>query len=335
MLAVDTIITLELGHYRLREQIASSAYGVVWRASGPRGTRDVALKLVNQEQMARAQPEQQVRWCISAHNEIAFLQSLEPWDERHIVRLLDSGQHQGLPVLALELIPCDLGQHVRALGDGRAPPLAQVLDWVAQLNQALAKVHQYGWRYLDLKPANVLLDVHRNRVKLADFGTNLPLAELAPHPYAGTANWQAPEQFFPTPQGGYATAARSDYFALGALFYYLVAGGTTLRFGASCGRAMRDHQSGAAALLRRRYGGALPPTLDNAEEVLFLQKIDQGLAAAGGGHRPTSAGACHDAALALLRRLLAPAPGDRPGHAVEISRMLATITACLPVRGTP
>ena len=322
MLAADTIITLELGHYRLREPIASSAYGVVWRASGPRGNGEVALKLVNQQQMERAQPELRARWSTSANNEIAFLRSLAPWDERHIVRLLDSGLYQGLPVLALELIPCDLGQHMRSLAGGQAPPLPQALDWIGQLNQALAKVHQYGWRHLDLKPSNVLLDRHHNRVKLTDFGTNLPLAEMAPHPYSGTANWQAPEQFFPTPQGGYATAARSDYFALGALLYYLVTGGQTLRFGATCGLAFREHQSGGAALLRRRHGGAMPATLHAAEETLFRHKIDQSLA-------PGAAGGTADLALTLLRRLLAAAPGDRPAHAIDISRMLAAIGAGL------
>jgi len=56
MTTADAIIALELGHYRLREQIGGSAYGIIWRASGPQATRDVAIKLVNQEQMARALP---------------------------------------------------------------------------------------------------------------------------------------------------------------------------------------------------------------------------------------------------------------------------------------
>ena len=319
MTTADAIIALELGHYRLRERIGGSAYGIIWRASGPHGTRDVAIKLINQEQMARALPAQRTRWTESADNEIAFLQSLEPWDERHIVRLLDCGRHEGLPVLALELMGADLGKHMAALkGRGEDVPLPQALGWIAQINQALAKVHQYGWRYLDLKPANVLLDPHLNTVKLADFGTNRHLGSLQAHSYAGTANWQAPEQFFPADGGGYATGARSDYFSLGAMFYFLVTGGLPLRFCSDCGQAYREHHVAGADLLRRMHGGAIPAALHPGEEARFAAAIPS---------------AMRDAALELLRALLHIDPAQRPRHAIQISRMLNVIQGVRQERG--
>jgi serine/threonine-protein kinase len=324
MTTADAIITLELGHYRLRAQIGGSAYGVIWRASGPRATRDVAIKLINQQQMERALPAQRERWIDSANGEIAFLQSLEPWDERHIVRLLDSGWHEGLPVLALELMATDLGRHVAGLrtrGDAVEVPL--VLDWMAQINQALAKVHQYGWRYLDLKPANVLLDTHLNTVKLADFGTNRLLAQLHPHSYAGTANWQAPEQFFPAAGGGYATDTRSDYFSLGAMFYFLITGGQPLRFCSDCGQAYREHNTGGADILRGRHAGAIPAPLHEDEEARFAASIAR--------THPRA----QDAALDLLRALLQSDPDQRPRHAIQISRMLSAIQHAVPERTVP
>ncbi|MES2261212.1 MAG: serine/threonine-protein kinase [Pseudomonadota bacterium] len=321
MTAGDTIITLELGHYRLREQIGASVYGVVWRASGPRGTQDVALKLINEEQMARALAPQRERWIASASNEIAFLQSLEAWDERHIVRLLDSGWHRGLPVLALELLGGDLGKYIAALrARGQTLPLARALEWMAQLNQALAKVHQYGWRYLDLKPANILVDPQWNTVKLADFGTNRRLDAGQAHSYAGTANWQAPEQFFPADGGGYATGIHSDYFALGALFYFLVTG-SQLRFCGACGQAYRDHHTAGAAVLLGRHDGAIPSTLHADEEAHFKQAIGNDAAA-----RP---------AVQLLRRLLDADPAARPRHAIDISRQLAAIGSAAAVPLAP
>lgn len=318
------IITLAAGAYRLRQRLAGSAYGVLWRADGPSALGAVALKLVNRQQMARAEAHQRAHWRDCAANEIAFLRSLQPWDARHIVRLVDSGEHDGLPAMALELLDGDLAHHIgamRAAGAAVAP--LQVLDWIAQVNQALAKVHQYGWRYLDLKPANLLRDAGSGALKLADFGTNRRLSDLHPHSYAGSPNWQAPEQFFPAAAARYETDARTDYFALGALFYYLATGGQPLRFCSECGAARREHGASAAALLMARHAGARPPVLHADEAALFARGIGMQAGDAQAGQR---AGA---AALALLRALLAEARADRPRHALDISRALAAIAAPL------
>lgn len=302
MLGEGDIITLAAGHYRLRAPLAGSAYGIVWRATAPGGI-DVALKLINQEQMARADSALRRRWIESAETEIGFLRALAPWDQRHIVRLLDSGAHEGLPVMALELMGPDLSRRRH-----EAQPLAHTLAWIAQINQALATVHQCGWLYLDLKPANVLTSLSDAGVRLADFGTSRLRAAVAPGVYTGTASWQAPEQFFPGARHTYDTDQRSDYFALGAMLYYLATGGGQLRFGVLCGEAWRAHQSAAPARILAAHGGCIPPTLTGDEADLFAHKV--GSRAAG-------------PALALLRALLAPERQARPRHALDISRMIA------------
>jgi serine/threonine protein kinase len=297
MYDAGTVISLTGGQYRLREPLAGAAYGVVWRADSLHATGAVALKLVNLDQMARAPEALRARWLDSANTEIAFLRSLAPWDGRHIVRLLDSGEHLGLPALALELLDGDLAAYLaEETAAGRTIAPVRALAWIGQVNQALAKVHANGWRYLDLKPGNLLLDRAADTLKLADFGTNRRLDDLRAHTYAGTANWQAPEQFFPDADG-YATEARTDYFALGALFYYLVCG-RLLRYSSTCGQAW--HQ-------------ARPPVLQLDEATLFANHLGQ--AAVPG--------------LALLRRLLADSPAERPQHALDISRLLGQATSLL------
>ena len=313
MYDAGTVISLSGGQYRLREPLAGAAYGVVWRADSLHAIGAVALKLVNLDQMARAPAALRTRWLDSANTEIAFLRSLAPWDDRHIVRLLDSGEHLGLPALALELLDGDLAAYLAehiAAGHTIAP--ARALAWTGQVNQALAKVHANGWRYLDLKPGNLLLDRASDTLKLADFGTNRRLDDLRAHTYAGTANWQAPEQFFPDADAdGYATEARTDYFALGALFYYLVCG-RLLRYSSTCGQAWQTHGRDGAATLLAAYQ-ARPPVLQLAEVTLFANHLGQ--AAVPG--------------LALLRRLLADSPAERPQHALEISRLLGQATSLL------
>jgi serine/threonine-protein kinase len=348
MLTAGDVVHLNQGPYTLRAPIGGSAYGLVWRASGPQPGQEVALKLINQERMLQAPSELRGHWIDSAVKEAGFLRSLAPWDERNIVRLLDDGEHEGMPVLALELMSTDLGKLMPALKlrrDNRS--FSRSLDWLAQINQALAKVHQYGWRYLDLKPANLLLSDDMQTLKLADFGANRVLTDEAVHAYAGTASWQAPEQFFPTEEGElgllYATDARSDYFALGAMFYFLVTGGMPLRFCSLCGQAFHEHNVWGAKILRARNGGAAPVTLYPDEQKLFMRLIDAELhagppaqtqaqdgtwcpqdemAASAPAYTPST---CAKAALALLRSLLAYAPENRPQNSIEISKNIEAI----------
>jgi serine/threonine protein kinase len=309
------IITLAAGAWRLGAPLARSNYGVLWRAAALADGQPAALKLVNAEQMARAEPAQRRRWRDAAATEIAFLRGLQPWDRRHIVRLLDSGEHDGLPAAALELLDTDLARHLetrRARGETVAP--AQALDWLAQVNAALAKVHGYGWRHLDLKPANLLLD-RAGALKLADFGTNRALAERDPHVYTGTAAWQAPEQFFGDGRGGYRTDARSDYFALGLLLYHLVTGAMP-RYSNDCGAAFRAHGTAGAVHLLERHRGQMPAVLAPEEAALFARHAADG---------SDNGAATH--ALALLHALLQPLPQRRPRHALEISRLIGAARA--------
>ena len=297
------IITLTAGAWRLQARLNSSSYGEVWRAASVLDGTPAAVKLVNRAQMDQAQPPQRALWRASFDAEIAFLRGLQPWDQRHIVRLLDSGDHDGLPALALELLDGDLAAHLATLRSrGAGPDVGQALAWTAQVNGALAKVHQYGWRYLDLKPANLLVDARAGALKLADFGTNRQLVDSTAHSYAGTAAWQAPEQFFPDDAGRYRTDARSDYFALGALLYTIVTA-VPLRYCAACADAYRTHGPAGAAALR-----PMPAILAPDEAALFLGRVPA---------------RDHGGLLVLLRSLLAPRPEHRPRHALEVSRLIA------------
>jgi serine/threonine-protein kinase len=314
MVEAGDIITLTAGAWRVQAPLGGSSHGLLWRAESVPGGTPAALKLVNRARMEQALPAQRAAWRACFEAEIAFLRTLQPWDQRHIVRLLDSGLHDGLPALALELLDGDLASYLTTVrGRGGHPGIAQALAWTAQVNGALAKVHQYGWRYLDLKPANLLVAAGGSILKLADFGTNRPLHDSAAHSYAGTAAWQAPEQFFPDAAGRYRTDARSDYFALGALLYSLVTG-IPLRFCGACADAYRTHGPAGAAALRARHDGALPAILAPDEAALFAAHA--------------SVPDTH-ALLALLRALLAPRLDDRPRHALEISRLLARAAAGL------
>ncbi len=318
-------IRLQKAHYTLLAPLGSSSYGVVWRAWGQ--GRAVALKLINQAQMRQAASAQRHAWIASAEQEIQFLQQLSPWDQRHIACMLDHGSHDSLPAFALELLGTDLQTHLRQ----QRVALPQALQWLAHINQALAKVHSFGYCYLDLKPANVLLSKDASRVKLVDFGSN-KVHQSAQIGYRGTPNWQAPEQFFPSQMHSdgwqYSSDYRSDYFALGAMLYFLVCGGVPLRFCSLCGQAFRQYGVWGAQKI------APQPTLYADEEALFIACATSTQAESGTacGSVPAASTAQQQAAqeaLRLLRSLLAQDPAARPQSSLDIAAALQCIAKWL------
>jgi serine/threonine-protein kinase len=89
---------------------------------------------------------------------------------------------------------------------------------VHQVVQALGAAHRSGLVHRDVKPANVLLTTE-GRAKLADFGLVRRHSDkgLAGAKVAGTPTFMAPELF-----RGQPASPRSDFYAVGVMFYYLL-----------------------------------------------------------------------------------------------------------------
>lgn len=115
--------------------------------------------------------------------------------------------------------------------------LAQRLEWVAQIADALAAAHGIGVLHKDIKPANILISrtpQGEARCLLADFGAGDLLeperlaaleitqalgGEQTDGSTAGTPLYLAPELL-----AGKVSTVRSDIYALGVLLYQLVSG---------------------------------------------------------------------------------------------------------------
>jgi serine/threonine-protein kinase len=87
-----------------------------------------------------------------------------------------------------------------------------------------------------------------------------------------------------------------------------------LHFCGACAAAWREHGVGGAAFLRAAHQGGLPAIIAPDEAALFLRHA---LPHTSPGTPPAA-----EAALDLLRALLAPRPERRPRHALEISRLI-------------
>jgi hypothetical protein len=114
----------------------------------------------------------------------------------------------------------DLEAMVRRLG---ALPEPQVLNWIAQVCDALAYLHSQPSPVIhrDIKPANIKIRGD-GRAMLVDFGIAKvfdPVLATTMGARAVSPGYSPPEQY-----GGGVTDPRSDVYALGATLYHLLTG---------------------------------------------------------------------------------------------------------------
>jgi len=87
--------------------------------------------------------------------------------------------------------------------------------FIGQLCTALHSLHQHQALHLDLKPANVMLTMVNNDVRLIDLGCGY--MDARPDTIGMTARYAAPEQL----DGSYEVDARTDIYAIGKLLEWI------------------------------------------------------------------------------------------------------------------
>jgi serine/threonine-protein kinase len=109
-------------------------------------------------------------------HEIATLQQL---DHPHIVKILDGGEFEGVPLAVLPyLVGGSLTSRQRRKKSGRPLPVdpAQLATWLPAVASALDYVHQQDLLHRDVKPSNILFD-DAGTAYLIDFGLHKVTAE--------------------------------------------------------------------------------------------------------------------------------------------------------------
>lgn len=212
-----------LGPYRLLERIGSGGMGTVYRAAVTNPVsgehEEVAIKLLSNEYTDDPMALRRFR------REARLLSQL---DTPHIARFIAAREDRGTHYLAMELVN---GTTARALLREQGQlPLHTSFSIASDVARALQDIHALGLVHRDVKPSNVLVELHENApptVKLCDFGlvrsadeavsSEPQLTQLGATP--GTPTFMAPEQI-----RGLELDARVDVYALGATLYTLVVG---------------------------------------------------------------------------------------------------------------
>jgi len=204
-----------VGSYTLDTLLGQGGMGSVWLAhrSDGRFAGRVAVKFLNLALVAGSGAERFRR-------EGSILAKLA---HPNIARLLDAGVAEGgQPYLVLELVegqPIDRYCDTHELGIEARTRL--FLDVLA----AVASAHRNLILHRDLKPSNILV-TGDGQVKLLDFG----IAKLLGEPGEATAVTQlagrafTPEYAAPEQVEGKEVTTATDVYALGVLFYLLLAG---------------------------------------------------------------------------------------------------------------
>jgi serine/threonine protein kinase len=136
----------------------------------------------------------------------------------HIVRVLDYDVQAGTSFLVMSYAP---GGTLRSVHPrGTVLPLSKVVDYVAQVAEALQYAHDRRIIHRDVKPENLLVGA-RQEVLLGDFGIAVlsqRSRSVSTQAIVGTAAYMAPEQFRGKP------CVASDQYALAVVVYEWLVG---------------------------------------------------------------------------------------------------------------
>jgi serine/threonine-protein kinase len=205
----DDRIGTQIGAYEIEALIGRGGMGLVYAARDGNRSR-VALKIIKDEFAS----DENARARFNREAKIA-----KTIDNPHVVPVIDSGEHEGLPYIVERFIEGgSLADKLQR--DGRLD-VRTTIDICTQVAYGLQALWATGIVHRDLKPGNILLDKD-GKAYITDFG----LAKLSgdgvltqPGQSVGSLDYMPPEQI----RGEEVTGA-ADIYALGCVIFECLLG---------------------------------------------------------------------------------------------------------------
>lgn len=257
------VVPLAIGRYRVARLIGEGGMGVVYEAEQDHPRRIVALKVIrpglaNEEILRRFERESQ---------------ALGRLQHPGIAQIYEAGTADAgfgpQPYFAMEFIQ---GKTLKAYVLAHKLETRQRLEIVARICDAVEHAHQRGLIHRDLKPSNILVD-SMGQPKVLDFGVarltdsderatrHTDVGQLV-----GTLAYMSPEQVLADP---IELDTRSDVYALGVIFYELLAGKlpyTVSNALYESARAIREEDPERLSSISRSYRGDIETIVAKALE---------------------------------------------------------------------
>jgi serine/threonine-protein kinase len=230
----------KVGPYEIQAEIGGNDRGRVFRAFDPRSNREAAVKMLRSQSLFTLTGERKF------NEQLGVLQALT---HPNLMPIIDFGDEDNRPFFVMPLMAGNLTQKMEA-----GPlPVGEVLDWFKGLAAGLDYAAVNGMVHHDLKPNNILFDVHGHPI-VADLGIVQVIESLSAansprvNPY-----YMSPEQVRKRKLTGMA-----QQYSLAAILFHALAG-ETLFSGATDLVASFKHTSERPRSIRR-----LRPELNEA-----------------------------------------------------------------------
>ncbi len=236
--------------FEVERLLARGGVGLVYEAidnkAERRRDRKVVIKVLSPDRVGDAQAEGRFE---------RESQRLNQLFHPNIVRLVATGREpSGRAYMVMEYVD---GITLQAyLEDRKRLDIEDFAPIASQILKAIGYAHSQGMIHRDLKPSNIMLCTRNGRanvVKILDFGLARLIEgdqQITTDQVVGTAGFLAPEQY-----DGRTIDQRVDVYALGILFYTMLAG-----------RRPFEGETGAQLMYKHLHelppglGQALPPT---------------------------------------------------------------------------
>ncbi|HET7504605.1 MAG TPA: serine/threonine-protein kinase [Kofleriaceae bacterium] len=198
---------VKLGNYRLIRVLGRGNMGVVYLATDEALLRPTAVKVLT--------------WAPTEHDPEAWFlaeaRSVARLNHPSVIQIYGVARHGPYCYIAMEYV-----EGVSAdvmISRGGVFTAEHATEVMLQIAEALELAHTSGIIHRDIKPANILIK-NDGSAKLGDFGMAVSAVRAAQNDVrAGTPHYFAPEIWRNEP-----ASVASDLYAVGATYYYLLAG---------------------------------------------------------------------------------------------------------------